>query len=332
MHTQTINRLKQSPEFVRVSSKNQQRVWWVMILTAITMVAEITAGWWFGSMALLADGWHMSTHMVALGITLFAWHYAVKHKDDPKFSFSTGKVSVLAGYSSALFLVAVAVLMVVESISRFINPHDIAFDQAIMVAVIGLIVNLISAWLLSKEDHSGEDSPLANAAHSHAGHSHSHGSHSHGKDANHQAAFLHVLADAVTSIAAILALLAGKWLGWNWMDPMMGVIGGIIILIWAKGLLKMTSGVLLDHSLAEKVRCDIVQTLEADTTDKVMDLRTWRVSEKDYVAVIAIVSDTPQSPEWYKAKLQDFLQLKHITIEVNTCDDDSCEAKMAMNS
>ncbi|RUM92140.1 MAG: cation transporter [Thiomicrospira sp.] len=311
MNQETLRHFQQSHDFVRYSKKNERQVWIVLVITALTMIAEIAAGIWYGSMALLADGWHMSTHMVAFGITLFAWRYAMVKKEDPVFSFSTGKVSVLAAYSSGIFLVIVAIMMVVESISRFISPHDIAFNQALIVAVIGLLVNLVSALLL-RHDHNGEDEKQVLNASSDGLHAHSQS-----KDQNHQAAYLHVLADALTSFAAIAALLTGKWLGWNWMDPMMGIVGGIIIFIWARKLIKETSRILLDHSLSVEVTDKIVEKLEEDVSDKVVDFHAWKVSTDDYAVIIGLVSNAPKPPEFYKAKLAEFWQLKHITIEVN---------------
>lgn len=311
MNQETLRHFQQPHDFVRHSKKNERQVWIVLVITALTMIAEIAAGTWYGSMALLADGWHMSTHMVAFGITLFAWRYATAKKEDPAFSFSTGKVSVLAAYSSGIFLVIVAIMMVVESVSRFISPHDIAFNQALIVAVIGLLVNLVSALLL-RHDHNGEDEQQVLNASSDGLHAHSQS-----KDQNHQAAYLHVLADALTSFAAIAALLTGKWLGWNWMDPMMGVVGGIIIFIWARKLIKETSRILLDHSLSVEVTDKIVEKLEEDASDKVVDFHAWKVSTDDYAVIIGLVSNAPKPPEFYKAKLAEFRQLKHITIEVN---------------
>lgn len=311
MKQDTLSHFQHSHNFVRHSKKNERQVWIVLIITAITMVVEIAAGTLYGSMALLADGWHMSTHLVAFGVTLFAWRYAMAKKEDPKFSFSTGKVSVLAAYSSAIFLIIVAIMMVVESISRFISPHEIAFNQALMVAVIGLIVNLVSALLLH-HDHNGDDEHEESNSSAEDVHVHTHS-----KDHNHQAAYLHVLADALTSFAAIAALLTGKWLGWNWMDPMMGVVGGVIIFIWARKLIKETARILLDHSLPADMTDKIVNKLEQTPSDKVVDFHAWKVSADDYAVIIGLVSNDPKTPESYKEKLAEFWQLKHITIEVN---------------
>lgn len=300
MDQQKLKGFQHNHHFVRHSKQNERQVWIVLALTLVTMLAEIIAGTVYGSMALLADGWHMSTHLVAFGVTLFAWRYAYARQSDPRFSFSTGKVSVLAAYSSAIFLGVVAVLMIVESVLRFIEPEAIAFDQALIVAVVGLVVNLLSAVLL------------------HHDHSETHDSHGHvSRDHNHQAAYLHVLADALTSLAAIVALLAGKWFGWGWMDPMMGIIGGVIIFIWVKRLTSDTSKILLDHSIAPDIEAEIVDVLESIPETKVVDFHAWKLNSEDYAVIIGLVSTSPDCPEAYKARLEGFDQIKHITIEVN---------------
>jgi len=300
MNEEQIKSFQHAHQFVRHSKKNERQVWIVLILTALTMLAEIIAGTVYGSMALLADGWHMSTHLVAFGVTLFAWRYAYERQSDPRFSFSTGKVSVLAAYSSAIFLGVVAVLMIIESVLRFFHPQSIAFDQALIVAAVGLVVNLVSALLLH-HDHTEN--------HDHQGHIN--------KDHNHQAAYLHVLADALTSLAAIIALLAGKWYGWGWMDPMMGILGGIIIFIWVKRLTMDTSKILLDYSISPHIETQIVETLEAFPETKVVDFHAWKLNAEDYAVIIGLVSTSPALPESYKEMLRGFNQLKHITIEVN---------------
>lgn len=303
MNEEQIKSFQQAHQFVRHSKQNERQVWIVLALTALTMLVEIVAGTIFGSMALLADGWHMSTHLVAFGVTLFAWRYAYARQSDPRFSFSTGKVSVLAAYSSAIFLGVVAVLMIVESVLRFIQPESIAFDQALIVAVVGLVVNLVSAGILHHDDTETHDNN---------GHVN--------KDHNHQAAYLHVLADALTSLAAIIALLAGKWFGWAWMDPMMGIVGGVIIFIWVKRLTSDTSKILLDYSIAPHIETQIVETLEALPETRVVDFHAWKLNAEDYAVIIGLVSSAPDLPENYKALLCDFNQLKHITIEVNHLD------------
>lgn len=229
-------------------------------LTAVTMVLEIVAGTFFNSMALTADGWHMSTHTFALGLSAFAYAYARRHADDPRFAFGTFKVEVLGGYTSALFLLGVAVMMVIESLSRLHTPLPISFDQAITVAVIGLVVNVVCARILH--------------------HSHEHHEHAH-HDLNLRAAYLHVLADAATSVLAIVALLGGKWLGWNWLDPVIGVVGAGLVAVWAKGLIRDSGRVLLDAEMSDGATQRVSQALSGVAVKK---LQVWRI-DRDGIAV-----------------------------------------------
>jgi cation diffusion facilitator family transporter len=222
----------------------------VMAITAATMVVEIWAGWWFNSMALLADGWHMSSHAVAIGVSAFAYVAARRHADDPRFAFGTWKIEVLGGFASALFLLGVAAMMIAGSVQRVFSPQPIQFREAIAVAVLGLIVNVVCALILGDahdHDHDGVD--------------HHHDDHDHHHDLNLRSAYLHVLADAATSLLAILALVGGLWLGWNWLDPLMGIVGAVLVGIWARGLLRDTSRVLLDsemdHPLTEEIRAAV---------------------------------------------------------------------------
>ena len=298
-------------DFSHHTNQGEQRTLIVLVLTAITMVVEIVAGTWFGSMALLADGWHMGTHVAAFAITIFAYRYARNHSSNPKFSFGTGKVSSLGGFASAVALAVVALMMAIESITRFFEPQTIAFNQAILVAVIGLIVNLLSAWIL-KDDHH----------HHHHGHEHSHHhshDHEHGHshhDHNLRAAYMHVLADAFTSLLAILALLAGKYAGLNWLDPVMGIVGALVISKWAWGLITLTCSHLLDqqcHQTEQQIR----DLLSKEQGTDITDLHVWHLGEKSLGAIVAIRSDAPQSLEWYKQKLQHIPKLKHVSIEIN---------------
>jgi len=276
-------------------------------LTACMMVVEIAAGYTFGSMALLADGWHMGTHVAALAISVFAYRYARKHADNPRYSFGTGKVSALGGFASAIALVVVALLMAIESVERLLAPQTIHFDEAILVAVIGLVVNLVSAWLL----HGG---------HGHA-HGHHHGDHhDHGhQDHNLRAAYLHVLADALTSLLAILALFTGKYFGWIWMDACMGLVGAALITRWGYGLLWETSGVLLDSTPDEETLTGIRNAIESDADNRVTDLHVWRLGPRHFGAIVSLVTDHPRDPRHYKALLKDLPRLAHVTIEVNHC-------------
>ena len=306
MHVHTLENWQHNHDFAVKNEKGERRTLYVLILTAITMVVEIIAGSVYGSMALLADGWHMSTHVAAFMITVFAYRFARKHATNPAYAFGTGKVSVLGGFASAIALVVVALVMLIESMQRIIEPQVIQFNEAIAVACLGLFVNVVSAFLL-KDDHD---------------HHHEHSHHHH--DHNLRAAYMHVLADALTSLLAIIALLAGKYFGWNWLDPMMGIVGAIIITRWSYGLLKQTSPILLDGSIEEKYQSDIKETIEKDADNLISDIHIWKVGANHYAAIISIVTQFPKSTNYYKALLRDFHKLSHITIEVNSCDGGVC--------
>ncbi len=289
----------------------------MVILTGLTMLLEIAAGYWFNSMALLADGWHMASHMVAIGLAALAYLLARRYAADHRFTFGTWKIEVLAGFASALLLVVVALFMIGESLLRFWAPAAIGFDEALVVAVVGLLVNLLSAWLLrDQHDHGhghGDD------AHSHAkrGHAHAHGAP--GKDLNRHAAFIHVLTDALTSVAAIIALLGGKLFGWGWLDPAMGIIGALVILVWARGLLRDTAKALLDSEMDDPLVGKVREALERVPDTEVTDLHLWRVGRSQYSCILSVVTHQPHTADRYKAALQPFAQLVHITAEVNRC-------------
>ena len=309
MHKHSLARWEHSHDFAFIHEKGEARTKQVLIITAITMVAEIIAGSVFGSMALLADGWHMGTHTGAFAITIFAYHYSRKHSDNSDFTFGTGKVSVLGGYSSAIALAVIALFIGAESVQRLIAPHEIRFNEAIAVAVLGLIVNLFCAFLL----------------HGNHTHRHEHGDdHVHHHDHNLRGAYLHVLADALTSVLAIFALTFGKIFGWLWLDPLMGIVGALVITRWAYGLLKDTSSILLDRNI-EKGQIELIrQRVEADSDNRVSDLHVWKVGPVDYAAVISIVTHYPQPAEHYKELLKEFRELSHLTVEVNSCMGDPC--------
>ena len=304
MHVSTLKSWQHSHDFYAGNEAGERRTHYVLLLTAITMVAEIIAGSAYGSMALLADGWHMGTHVAAFLIALFAYRYARKHSNNPAYAFGTGKVNVLGGFASAVALAVVALVMLVESLQRLFEPQAIHFNEAIAVAGIGLSVNVISAFLLSDD-------------HAHA-HHHDH-AHHHSHDHNLRAAYLHVLADAMTSVLAIVALVSGKYLGWNWLDPVMGMVGAIIITRWSFGLLKQTSPILLDASIEEDYRHAIEEAIEKDADNRISDIHVWRVSANHYAAIIALVTHSPQAAEHYRRLLSDFHRLSHVTIEVNEC-------------
>ncbi len=283
----------------------ERRTQLVILLTATMMVVEIAGGLLFHSMALLADGLHMASHAVALLITAIAYRYARKRAHDRSFSFGTGKVNALGGYTGAVLLAVFAAFMAWESFHRFFEPLTIAFNQAILVAVVGLAVNIVSALILGVHDHAHEDD-------------HTH--HDHHEDHNLKAAYFHVLADAVTSLAAIFALLAGKYFGLNWMDPAMGIVGSILVARWSVGLLRQSGGVLLDRQVSEGKQEAIRKALEEGTTDKVSDLHVWSIGPGIYAAEIAIVTDTPRTPDAYKARLPADLHIVHATVEVWPCE------------
>lgn len=305
MHLHSLDQWQHDHDFNIDTTEGERRTRLVVILTACMMVVEIAAGYTFGSMALLADGWHMGTHVAALAISVFAYRYARRHADNPRYSFGTGKVSALGGFASAIALAVVALLIAIESVERLLAPQTIHFDEAILVAVIGLVVNLVSAWLL----HGGHT------------HGHRHGDHhDHGhQDHNLRAAYLHVLADALTSLLAILALFTGKYFGWIWMDACMGLVGAALITRWGYGLLWETSGVLLDSTPDEKTLIGIRNAIESDADNRVTDLHVWRLGPRHFGAIVSLVTDHPRDPRHYKALLKDLPRLAHVTIEVNHC-------------
>lgn len=305
MHILSRQNLNHSHIFEYSSKSNERKTMAVIILTFITMGAEITTGILTGSLALLADGWHMGTHAFALGITWFAYIMARRYAHTDRFSFGTGKFGILAGYTSALFLGATAVYMVFEAIKRFLYPVDIGFNEAIIVAIVGLLVNVMSVWLLQG-----------------GGSHHDHGHHHH--DHNLKAAYLHVLADALTSVLAIIALLAGKYFGLVVLDPVMGLIGGLLIGSWSWGLLKSSGFILLDGSQNQKTKEAIIEAIEADQDAKIVDLHLWKLGSNSLAVLITLVAGSPRPPAEYRNRLEQIHHLDHITIEAHSCMDDSC--------
>jgi cation diffusion facilitator family transporter len=309
MHSHNLHLWKHSHRFNIEDGHAEHNTRRVILLTLAMMIIEITAGYIFSSMALLADGWHMGTHAAALGITAFAYYYARKHSDNPNYSFGTGKVGVLGGFGSAVILAVIALLMGIESVQRLVSPVTIRFNEAIAVAVIGLAVNLVSAYLLRGRHHHPHDPS--------SGHGHHH-------DHNLRAAYLHVLADALTSVLAIVALITGKSFGWVWMDPIMGIVGALIISRWSYGLLIDTGKVLLDRDVNEEAVAEIRSIIESDSDNRVSDLHVWRVGSRHLSAVISIVTHYPKSPDHYKRLLSDHKEMVHVTVEVNPCEGDPC--------
>ncbi len=285
---------------------------YAVILTATMMVIEIAGGWIFNSMALLADGWHMSSHAVALGLSVFAYACARRYTNDKRFAFGTWKIEILGGYTSAVLLLCVAGLMAFQSIERLFSPLPIHYNQAIVLAAVGLVVNLVCAWLLRDSHHHSHDHD-----HPHNEHHHDHGGHQH-QDLNLRAAYLHVLADAATSVLAIVALVGGKIWGAVWLDPVMGIVGAILVAVWARGLLRDTGKVLLDAEMDAPVVEEIRQVIAAQEQPvEISDLHVWRVGRNKYACVVALVSDTEASPECYRQAIGIHEELVHITVEVN---------------
>ena len=299
--TDMLNCELNNHDFHHGHEKGERRTLQVLALTIVTMVVEVVAGLLFNSMALTADGWHMGTHAAAFGITIFAYRYARKHARDPRYSFGTGKVSVLGGFASAVALAVVALLMAAESIHRLLEPQDIHFNEAIVVAVVGLVVNLVSALLLKGDHHH---------------HGHGHEGHHHHEDHNLKAAYFHVLADALTSVTALVALVFGRAFGWVALDPIMGIVGSLVIARWALGLLKDTSGILLDGSADPAVLALIRSAVEAAPDCKVVDLHVWAVAPGHFAAILSVETSRTQSADEIKALLVDIPNLVHINVEL----------------
>jgi cation diffusion facilitator family transporter len=290
-------------------SRNERKTWTVIVLCGVMMAAEIVGGALFGSMALIADGLHMSTHAGALLIAALAYTYARRHAHDARFTFGTGKLGDLAAFTSAIILAMIALLIAWESVVRLLHPVSIAFDEAIPVAVLGLGVNLASAWLLRDDhDHHGHGQ----------GHQHADHARDHHRDLNLRAAYVHVLADAAVSILAIIGLLAGRELGWIWMDPVMGIVGACVIANWSWGLIRAAGATLLDLIPDETLAGRMRARLESGD-DRVADLHLWRIGPGHCAAVVSIVSNAPTSLDAYKTRLADLPGLSHVTIEVLAC-------------
>lgn len=284
----------------------ERRTLWVIVITATMMVVEITTGLTYGSMALLADGLHMGSHAAALSIATIAYIYTRRCAADSRFCFGTGKVNAFAGYTSAVLLALFALLMAGESVNRLFNPVEIGFNQAIVVAILGLIVNGASMIVLGGHHHD-HDHQSADPHH----HDHGHADH------NLRAAYLHVLADALTSLLAIFALLAGKYLGLNWMDPVMGIVGAILVARWSLGLMRDTSGILLDHQAPAHMLEQTQTAIESVDNNQITDLHIWSIGPGIYSATLTVVSNTPRSPEFYKGLIPKHLGIVHTIIEVH---------------
>lgn len=302
-----LEKLTHDHDFLGAShDRHELRTRYVVALTAVMMVVEIAAGFITGSMALLADGFHMATHAGALGVAAWAYAYARRHANNPRFSFGTGKVGDLAGFASALVLAIFAIGIGVESIQRFWAPTAIAYREAIWIAVIGLLVNVASAWLLGHGGHHDHD------------HGHGHAHHSHGQhhDNNLRSAYFHVLADALTSVLAIGALLAGQYLGWRWMDAAMGVVGAVVIGRWSWSLMRDTASVLVDAAANPGLEKEIREEIEDDQT-RITDLHVWQVGPGKFATIISVVAKKPLTPAAYAEAVRVHEELVHVSVEVH---------------
>jgi cation diffusion facilitator family transporter len=284
-----------------------------MWITAAMMVVEIAAGWWFNSMALLADGWHMSSHALAIGLSAFAYTAARRYAKDPRFTFGTWKIEVLAGFTSAVFLMCIAALMVFGSFERILSPQPIHYQEAMIVAAVGLVVNIVCALILGGAHHH----------HGEAGHHHGHDNHHHQHDLNLKSAYVHVIADAATSVLAIVAL-AGGWLyGWSWLDPAMGIVGAVLVAIWAKNLITETGKVLLDREMDHPVVKEIREAVETGPdagNTRVVDLHVWRVGKQSYSCALSVVThDQALTPKKVSEQIAVHEEIVHTTIEIHQC-------------
>jgi cation diffusion facilitator family transporter len=348
MHHHDLSGWTHDHVFGSASDAAERSTWRVVWITAVMMVVEIAAGWWFNSMALLADGWHMSSHALAIGLSALAYAAARRHARDPRFAFGTWKVEVLGGFASAVLLLGVAAVMVIGSVERIVSPSPIHYQEAIFVAVLGLAVNVVCALVLGSAHHHDGAAAAHGHAHGHAHahpHAHDHGrrtllhapdhaathehAHPHGRapnqDLNLRSAYLHVIADAATSVLAILALAGGLLYGWSWLDPVMGIVGAVLVAVWARGLIRDTGNALLDremdHPVVEEIRA-VVESDEWPGETRLTDLHVWRVGRNAYSCALSVLThDTGLSADVLRRRLAVHEEIAHSTIEIHFCPD-----------
>ncbi|HVQ03548.1 MAG TPA: CDF family Co(II)/Ni(II) efflux transporter DmeF [Burkholderiaceae bacterium] len=307
--------------------QRERALWWVTVVTLVAMVMELIVGYWSGSLALVADGWHMGTHALALGGAALAALLARRVHSNARFAFGGWKIEVLAAYSSGLLLLAVSLWVAIDAVAVLMSPRPIAYPQAIVVAVIGLVVNAVCAWLLERGAHGHGEHAHAQGHHHHQ-HGHDHGAHDHAHgaaapraahDHNYRAATLHVLADALTSVLAIVALAAGWLWGWRWLDPVVALAGGALIAHWALGVLRDSARSLVDASSDTRLRDSVRRAIETDGDARVADLHVWQIGPRAWSAVVSVVADRPLASTVYRERLQVMAELQHVTIEVHQC-------------
>lgn len=314
MHIHDLSRWQHQHIFNEDNTTAEKGTRAVMWITATMMVVEIFAGWWLNSMALLADGWHMSSHAFAIGLSAFAYAAARRYSKDPRFTFGTWKIEILGGFASAIFLLGVAAMMVLGSVERIFSPQPIHYQEAIVVAIVGLLVNIVCAMILGNAHHGHEHNH-------HHGHEHNAHDRHHHHDLNLKSAYLHVIADAATSVLAILALVGGWLYGWSWLDPVMGIVGAILVAVWAKNLLIETGKVLLDremdHPIVDEIR-EVIETKGDPDETRIADLHVWRVGKEAYSCAVSIVTHSETlTPEQVRQRLSIHEEIVHATIEIH---------------